>query len=277
MEQGMVGRRVRRLAKAAARRARNVARATPPGRRRQAGQVSGIVADSMFSPARRSTYYRFAHVMTQLMERAGVRYFAIAGTLLGSVRHQGMIPWDDDLDFMILEDDVPRLVGLLDEIEAYGIQRNLRLAHNPGLFQFMPVGEPIMGGELDYLGLDVFVASPVELEGVGTVLHHRSSWFREHFHRQWFRPEEAFPRRRYPFGPLQVWGMGNPGGYLERSGFALDEATIKVHTDRREIGRRARARLKAIDSYPIRTPEVLRMVAPWEPFELFELDAYRVD
>lgn len=48
----------------------------------------------------------------KLCDKHEIKYYLIGGTLLGSIRHKGFIPWDDDLDICMPRDDYNRFADV---------------------------------------------------------------------------------------------------------------------------------------------------------------------
>ena len=65
----------------------------------------------------------------RFFEAEDIAYVIEAGTLLGAVRHGGFIPWDDDIDMLVLEEDFHKLVTLSRDpertMERYGVRVGL--------------------------------------------------------------------------------------------------------------------------------------------------------
>ena len=88
------------------------------------------IADSFYQEEERCGYLVSAHMkkvwaveldllyqLDQVCNKYGITYYASGGTILSAERHKGFIPWDDDIDVMMLRDQYDLLCAHADEFE----------------------------------------------------------------------------------------------------------------------------------------------------------------
>ena len=61
---------------------------------------------------------RMLEVLDEICKKHNIRWWLSSGTLLGAARHQGFIPWDDDMDIVLLKKDYKRLEKILCEMQS---------------------------------------------------------------------------------------------------------------------------------------------------------------
>lgn len=145
--------------------------------------------------------YQMLKVVDEVARKKDIRYWMDAGTLLGAVRHKGIIPWDDDVELMIFETDREKLMALAPEFEKYGFYLkdcNTVIRVFPSYTQHYPFID-ILTVEHEPGTNDVVLSHPQ---------------VRESNPKEYFRHDEIETLVEMPFGPLKIFAPSNPMRFL---------------------------------------------------------------
>ena len=116
-----------------------------------------------------------------------LRYYLAYGTLIGTIRHQGFIPWDDDVDVHIPRPDYERLLSEFSDIDGHFKLVSCFTDSDYILpfakIQNMNTARMIRGEKLDYqgIGIDLFPLDgiPDDLESAEAVfLKQNNRWLK---------------------------------------------------------------------------------------------------
>lgn len=55
----------------------------------------------------------------RVCEENNLKYYLIGGSLIGAIRHKGCIPWDDDIDVIMPQEDFNKLLSLRTQFSEY--------------------------------------------------------------------------------------------------------------------------------------------------------------
>ena len=156
--------------------------------------------------------YQLMSIFHNEAEKEGLEYLIDGGTLLGAVRHNEIIPWDDDIDIIIFNKE--KLLKVLTNLKCSYCE------FKSGYKLFFEDGEPIKKYEWTYPFVDILLCTMEE----GKTRYCSGLW-KSFYHYE----KDIYPLKKYKLKHLEVWGVNKPLPYLDR-GYSKWDKIAYTHT-----------------------------------------------
>lgn len=119
--------------------------------------------------------------VAEFCDEHGLRYFLAYGTLIGAIRHNGYIPWDDDIDVHMPREDYNKLISIYNEQRKTDRYELIDPRSKKARHSFVKVVdtrtakiEPGIDYQRGYLGVDIDI---FPLDGVPSDEGEHREWF----------------------------------------------------------------------------------------------------
>jgi len=147
---------------------------------------------------------------TETLDKTSISYFMIAGTLLGSYRHHSRIPWDNDADLAINQEDKEIVTRLFNTSTTYTLWSAYGYQYH---WKFFPKnGKTVIGYTYKAPFIDIFWFNDTEDH-----ITYTCPWFPTRFAKS-----DVFPLRRRPFGEFLLPAPCNTTAFLATGKFDID-------------------------------------------------------
>lgn len=141
------------------------------------------------------------------LDKSKTEYTITGGTLLGAVRHGGLIPWDDDADLAILNKSIPQILNILKPLEELDI---IAYEHYKGNIVVVKFKD-------SHVSLDLFMMRKYKNVLDDEEMYKYLFPFNLQYPNEWFYENELYPLKKYIFGPLIINGPNNYENFLNRT------------------------------------------------------------
>ena len=153
------------------------------------------------------TLYQLLYDTDKILTKHGIDYWIYAGTLLGAVRHKGLIPWDDDADITVDQQNESKIDKTAMDFDKLGYKL-LKVWF--GYKIFPKNGNIIQNYEWKYPFLDIFIMKKNVDEYSFCNIRSYLSFKNK------FKVDEVYPLKKYKFGNITLKGPGSPLSCLKR-------------------------------------------------------------